>query len=347
MTSLAGDRSDGGTSARPLVADNAIFFSTAISANGKRSCATCHDPLFAWSAPSRAVSASRSGRVSPGLLSAHGAKFLFWDGRATSLESVVMEVIENENELDGSRLLAAKAALQPGHDISACAPSSRALRVYLDGIPDKRLGASSLFSYYRYLPNQDRKEIDRSFFCVAHVLANFVRAIPDIDTQLGRTNKGQTLTLAAFRGRELFTGKAKCITCHNGPDLTDNQFHNVGIPDIGRSDSSDAGRYDAAQRFQKNPYNTLASDFGAAQSLPIFRINDEMWGAFKTPALRGVSRKVYFMHNGIFSSLDEVVDYYNTLDRAAFPPHHYNGLLTPLQLTKEEIDDLIAFLKTL
>ena len=122
------------------------------------------------------------------------------------------------------------------------------------------------------------------------------------------------LTPAAQHGFQLFNGKAGCSACHTGWTFTDNKFHDIGLPteDIGR------GKFEPAN---------LQAQF-----------------AFKTPGLRNLIYRAPFGHHGQFADLQAIVDFYMTggLDRPSKSP-----LMKPLTLDQTEVQDLIAFLKSL
>ena len=67
-------------------------------------------------------------------------------------------------------------------------------------------------------------------------------------------------------------------------------------------------------------------------------------GRFKTPSLRGVGLTAPYMHDGSLKTLEDVVEFYN---RGGTRNPHVDAALQPLDLTKEELADLVAFLKTL
>jgi cytochrome c peroxidase len=117
------------------------------------------------------------------------------------------------------------------------------------------------------------------------------------------------LTAAELRGEEVFVGKGGCIACHGGPQFTDNQIHNTAVPQV---DVPELGR---------------GNDPGSA-AIP---------GGFNTPQLRDLRNTAPYMHNGVFDTLEKVVDFYDA-----------NPLTGgPLRLTPGEKADLVAYLKTL
>lgn len=133
-----------------------------------------------------------------------------------------------------------------------------------------------------------------------------------------------------LRGLHLFRTKAGCANCHNGPLFTDQKFHNVGLSFYGRR-LQDLGRYE----FTQAP--------------------DDV-GAFRTPSLRNVSRTGPWMHNGGFPFLRGIVNFYSAGGVRNKPRPDQVGdplfpatspILQRLDLSREERDDLVAFLETL
>ncbi|MEZ4285861.1 MAG: c-type cytochrome [Nitrospira sp.] len=123
---------------------------------------------------------------------------------------------------------------------------------------------------------------------------------------------------SAVRGMGLFKGKARCVLCHNGPNFTDNQFHNLGVPQAGPM-KEDLGRFYVTRQEQDK-------------------------GAFKTPTLRSITETAPYMHDGVFKTLEEVVDF---LDQGGGSNPHLSPMVKPLGLTQEDKADLVAFLKAL
>ncbi|HWW41878.1 cytochrome-c peroxidase [Pedobacter sp.] len=126
---------------------------------------------------------------------------------------------------------------------------------------------------------------------------------------------------AAIRGRMLFIGKANCNTCHSGEDFTADRFKSIGL--FNGKELNDAGRYEVTK-------------------------NAEHIGEFKIPGLRNVGVTAPYMHNGMFKTLKEVINYYNAPDDVVKNGKNRDlALSKPLGLTKDEINDLEAFLLSL
>lgn len=155
---------------------------------------------------------------------------------------------------------------------------------------------------------------------IAKAIASFERTIVSTNTPFDRWRSGdkRAVSEAAKRGFELFRGKGKCSACHQGYNFTDDGFHNIGLQTPSGM-SPDEGRY--AQRKVKS-----------------------MQGAFKTPTLREVAWTAPYMHNGIYRTLEQVVDHYN---RGGDVKDNLDPTIFPLNLTAPEKADLIEFMKSL
>ena len=193
--------------------------------------------------------------------------------------------------------------------------------------------------------------IEQVFNAFSESVAAFVRTI-----QTGKTKveSGQKLTDSEARGMALFNGKASCVTCHQGRDFTDNQFHNIGLvatapyslesmPDLGRAFG--VGVYRNNTSSSKAICATLKNQACAeAKYLNVFAI--EPTGAFKTPSLRNVARTAPYMHDGSLATLDDVLTFYNRLPLRASVGQR-TGILRSLGFSAGELADLKAFLGAL
>ena len=151
---------------------------------------------------------------------------------------------------------------------------------------------------------------------MAKAIATFERTVvsgiaPFDEWVAGRED---ALSDAAKRGFALFNGKARCALCHSGWSFTDGTFHDIGVP------SADRGR-------------------GV-----ILHHVERMQHAFKTPTLRNVDHRAPYMHDGSVQSLEAVVRFYN--DGFVRRPS-LSREIKALGLTPAEIDDVVAFMRTL
>lgn len=159
---------------------------------------------------------------------------------------------------------------------------------------------------------------------LAAVLAAFVRTLETSDTPFDRWMKGKPNPMgeSAVRGREVFMKKGKCFDCHFSPDFTGDEFRNAGLF-TGRRTFKDRGRFDITHD---------SSDLGK----------------FKVPGLRNVALTAPYMHNGMFTTLEEVIDYYDQPNQTVPDAFNRDTLLNePLSLTPVEKADLKSFLEAL
>jgi cytochrome c peroxidase len=122
---------------------------------------------------------------------------------------------------------------------------------------------------------------------IAEAIAAYERTIISTNSAFDQYVLGDKTAMneEAQRGMALFKGKARCILCHNDSNFTDNQFHNLGVPQVGPM-KEDLGRYYVTRR-------------------------PEDKGAFKTPTLRSIVETAPYMHDGVFKTLEEVVDFFD------------------------------------
>lgn len=151
---------------------------------------------------------------------------------------------------------------------------------------------------------------------IAKAIAAFERTITSNNAPFDRYINGDkdAISQSAKRGFELFKDKANCAACHQGHNFVDDGFHNIGLPD-----TDDPGRYN------------------------IVKVNI-LKGAFKTPTLRNVELTAPYMHNGVYNTLEEVVEHYNKGGAVA---DNLDPNMKPLHLNDQEKRDLVAFMKTL
>jgi cytochrome c peroxidase len=151
---------------------------------------------------------------------------------------------------------------------------------------------------------------------VASALASFERTVISSDAPFDRWVKGDDHAISpeALRGFVLFNGKANCVVCHSSWRMSDDGFHDIGLHD------TDRGR--------------------AAIAPGIVQLEQ----AFKTPTLRNINQRAPYMHDGSMRTLAAVIDHYNSGFESR-PSLDTN--IHPLGLTKQDKEDLLAFLDTL
>jgi cytochrome c peroxidase len=264
-----------------------LFFETRLSLDRSLSCASCHDPAKGFT-DGKALATGFAGkelkRHSPTILNSAFNTLQFWDGRSHSLEDQALGPITNPDEMN---MVNGQLAVE-------------------------RLGK---IAQYREMFQKVYGQ-SPTLNGIAKAISAFERTLITPDSPFDKYMKGDKNALrpAEKRGLLLFISKASCSQCHNGANLTDNEFHNLG-----QNRSDDLGR---------------------------FRISGEEKdkASFKTPTLRNVALTAPYLHDGSFKTLEEVVDYYN---RGGGDSPNKSNLINKLFLTNQEKRDLVAFLKSL
>lgn len=267
-----------------------LYFDGRLSKNNAISCAFCHNPGTGFADPrqtSIGVGGGVGGRQSPTVYNTGLNHVQFWDGRARSLE---------------------EQAIGPIHNPVEMAETHEHVVAKLGKIKGYQQQFKAVFG------------TDVNLQGIAEAIAAYERTVLSTNSAFDKYVLGDQKAMdeAAVRGMALFKGKARCILCHNGPNFTDNQFHNLGVPQVGPM-KEDLGRF-VVSRAEKDR------------------------GAFKTPTLRSITETAPYMHDGAFKTLEEVVDF---LDQGGGSNPNLSPLVQPLNLTAEEKSDLVAFLKAL
>ncbi len=333
-----------------------LFFDTRLSANGAISCASCHQPArqFQDGLPVGKGMSLGNRRTMPIEGAAH-FPFLFWDGRKDSLWSQALGPLENPAEHGADRTMVVRLTLAAYKEeyeaLFGPAPD-------LNGAPDHAMpnGEADLVLAWRAMSPKLRQDIDRAYANIGKSIAAFERTLGPKPTRFdafadalgqGKSDVAQSILTPTERaGLKLFVGKANCVSCHNGPLLTDNAFHNLGLP--GATPASDAGRSAAVVTLKADPFNCLGefSDAGPGDcsELRFTETNSpDLVGGFRSPSLRGVALRAPYMHAGQLATLRDVLAHYSKAPTASFGTSE----LKPLGLTQEEVAAIESFLKTL
>ena len=159
-------------------------------------------------------------------------------------------------------------------------------------------------------------------------------------------------------------GKGNCSLCHFGPNFSNGEFHEIGIPIVKKSGGIDWGRYQGIKMLQASRFNLEGSySDDARRSTAVgsrhVALGPQNYEQFKIPSLRNVAATAPYMHNGHLATLREVVRHYSEIDLALMHQVHLydndgvpqtlpvDQILKPLKLSTQEIDDVVAFLHTL
>ena len=155
----------------------------------------------------------------------------------------------------------------------------------------------------------------------------------------------------AQRGAALFVGRGKCNVCHTGAGFTNGEFADAGMPYFIETGRVDPGRHGGISKLMESPY-TLAGGFnddslrvGSWARRHVAELHTN-FGAFKVPSLRNLVRTAPYMHDGSLITLEDVVHHYSEINPDRL---HTDGvrILEPFNFTSGEVEDLVAFLRTL
>jgi len=286
-----------------------LFFDRRLSGDGTMSCATCHMPDLAFTDGqeiSLSYPTTRNWRNSPSLLNIAFYKNLFYDGRATSLEDQALFPVMSSFEMN----------------------------LNLDYMEEKLRVVPEYVSEFKIVFGGD---VTRER--VAMALASFQRTLVSKNAPIDRYLKGDETALSseAKKGLAIFTGKGGCVECHYGGIMSDDKFHALGVPENPehlRDERITATRRFVAKVYKYEDYRNLNEDPGRY----LITKDAKDWKAFRTPTLREVAKTAPYMHNGIFGTLDETIDFFDCGGGKG------NKALKPLKLTAEEKKGLKAFL---
>ena len=314
---------------------NKLFHDVRFSGDGTISCSTCHANEKAFTDGPRKTSRGIRGqfgtRNAPTVINAAYFHTLFWDGRASSLE----DQSQNPplNPVEGG-LTSFEPFLKVVREDPAYAEAfQKVFNASGAGITIEHV-KKAIASYERTLISGD-SPFDRWYFQHDAV------AIND----------------AAKRGFEVYVGQGRCVSCHvieqDQALFTDNRFHNIGVGII--KIQADTPRLVAeflkAKAAGASVDKTVLSD-PKTSDLGRFAVTthfDEI-GAFKTSTLRNIAVTGPYMHDGSLKTLKDVVKHYNDGGKSAGDPSinpYLSGGIRPLNLSEQQMDDLVAFMETL
>ena len=290
-----------------------LFFDPILSGNNQRSCASCHKPEQAFTdGLPKSVAFGFEGttkRNAPTIINAGLQPTSSYDLKTLFLEDRVTAVIHSELELQ---------ATLP-ETIEKIKNSEEYLALF-----NEAFGQA-----------EDDKALARH---LQIAISEYVRSLNGVNSEFDQYLRGEKdeIDEAAHRGFNLFMGKALCGTCHfmplyNGvvpPEYGDHEAEIIGVPE--KPDTLNA---------------TIDPDTGKY----ILYQYDLHRFSFKTPTVRNAALTAPYMHNGVYETLLQVVDFYNRgggagigidLEYQTLPPDHLN-------LTSSEMADLVAFMESL
>jgi cytochrome c peroxidase len=264
-----------------------LFFDPRLSGSGNISCGTCHNPSLGWQdglAKGVGAKGGQLGRRTPTILNSAWSEPLFWDGRAATLEAQAKGPLASAAEMNMPHAeVVAEISSIPGY-VKAFSTAYPGEAITIDAV------AKAIAAYER---------------TVVSAPAPFDRWVAGDDKAVSESVK---------RGFVVFNGKAQCASCHSGWRLTDDGFHDIGLPD---------------------------ADLGRGKLMPSLTI---LQHAFKTPTLRNIAERAPYMHDGSLPTLEAVIDHY---DHGFVARPSLSSQIKPLTLSQQEREDMLAFLRAL
>jgi len=346
----------------------AIFFDQGLSSTGTVSCATCHRPERAFTDGLKvAVGVGLDDRNTPSLIGAQFNRWWFWDGRRDSQWSQALGPLETSNEHNFTRVAVmrriAAVHAERYQDTFGSLPDLTLFEQIDDSATPR--GDESARAEWAKIPAKQQKQVTQVLVHVGFALEAYQRLLlptkAPIDEYVakrkaGDLTGGRLLSPNAVRGLNLFVGKAKCVLCHSGPLMTDDSFHNLALPSTlgfrackGEACGPESGRAFGAREVLKSEFRCGGPNSQQKECRKLRHLNpdyEDFIGAFKTPSLREVSKTAPYMHSGEFNTLEEVLNFYNTMP-GTVQLGHRELFLKPLHLKPAELADLKSFLETL
>ncbi|HWQ14833.1 MAG TPA: cytochrome c peroxidase [Roseiflexaceae bacterium] len=349
-----------GDDARAAALGQRLFFDTRLSVNGQVACATCHLPAQQFQdGTALGQGVGTTNRRTMPIAGTAYSPWLFWDGRKDSQWAQALGPLESPVEHGGSRGQYAHVIAQHYR------AEYEAIFGPLPDLSDPRrfppaagpVADPAARSAWEAMTPEDRETVTRIYANIGKAIAAYERLIMPgrtrFDDYVDAVVRGDTaamqraLTPDEVAGLRLFVGKAQCINCHNGPLLTNNDFHNTGVP-AAAGLPEDTGRALGLQQAQADEFNCL-SPYSDAEPADCGELRfakadpHEQMRQFKPPSLRGVAERAPYMHAGQIPTLRAVLEHYN---RAPAAPAGHSEL-RPLGLTDQELAQLEAFLRAL
>ena len=338
-----------------------LFFDPRLSDNGEFACSSCHQPDRRFS-DGRLTGAAlgESKRNTPSIVGTAYSPWLYWDGRKDSQWSQALSPLEDPIEQGGNRMALARL-------IAGDTEYRRAYTALFGTLPDLSdagrfpaeaapVPGTPFESAWNSMNPADRESVTRVFVNIGKAIAAYERLLMPGPSRFDRyveaivhrdaSQAGTILSADEATGLRLFMGKARCIECHNGPLLTNNEFHNTGIISV-PGKIPDRGRIDGIHMARGDPFNCLGAYSDDPEKdcaeLRFARTGAEVVGALRTPSLRNLQGTAPYSHQGQTPSLGEMMRHY---DRAPLALIGHNEA-KPLGLSRRERAQLEAFLATL
>lgn len=308
---------DNPTTPEKVALGEKLFWDGRLSGNGTMPCSACHLPDAGWgtgSPISFGYPGTQHWRNSQTILNSAYYNKLFWDGSVTSLE--------------GQAKAAAGGAVGGNGDGSM-------MEMRLRFVPDYVAEFNAVFG-------DQWPQLGHAWDAIAAYERTIVSDASKVPFDRYLAGDEAALSDEAKRGMELFNGTAGCISCHNGALASNQRYYDLGVPPA--PEFSDDPLFQITQRWElyakglpESDYRSGGNDYGLFHVTK--RPTDK--GKFRVASLRELRWTEPYMHNGIFETLADVVDFYAAGGGAD------NTALQPLQLSDTDKADLVAFLEAL
>lgn len=289
-----------------------LFYDNSISGTGTRSCASCHNPDLAFT----------DGLAKP--TDIHTPSKLLTRNVPTLLNAALQS-----NYFYDMRALTLEDQV---HDVIRN-------KHEMDGSMDaiiKYIAADKSYQLLFATAFSPKTEKEISSDQVANALASYIRSLTKLNSRFDEYMRGNEAALSTqeVKGFNLFMGKARCATCHFAP-----LFNGVTPPKYVQSESEVLGVPSSLAD------STLDQDLGYYGVLGV----DSYKYAFKIPTIRNIRKTAPYMHNGVYQTLDQVMEFYNNGGAAGLGIKLSNQTLSrdSLRLTEKEKEDIIAFMESL
>ena len=306
-----------------------LFFDRRLSINNTFSCAMCHIPEQGFSSNEMATAVGVEGRSvrrnTPTLYNVAYIQKLFHDGREENLEQQVWGPFLARNEMANPSVGYVLGKIRGFNDYDGMFEQA------FDGRP---VGMETL----------------------GMALAAYQRTLLSANSPFDRWrygNENNALDPSAIRGFNLFSGKAGCTGCHSVSNthalFTDNKLHNTGLGylnSLGSTPKPKRVTLAPGVFLDVDPEIIATVGEKPAADVGLYEVTEDpadRW-KYRTPTLRNIALTAPYMHNGQFSTLEEVIGFYN--DGGVANPLQ-SPLIRPLNLNKAEQSDLVAFLNSL
>jgi cytochrome c peroxidase len=264
-----------------------LFWDSRLSGDASTPCVACHLPSQGWGDGgeiSRGYPGTQHWRNSQTVLNAAYYTKLFWAGEVTSLEGQADAAASGNVAGNGDGMMMEERLRQ---------------------IPEYVRRFKAVFG-------TDRPLIGDAWKAISAFERTLVSKAENVPFDRFAKGDGKALGEAARRGLALFSGKAGCLQCHNGPLLSDESYHNLGVPKSPVFEEDPLRqitlRYQHVSRgVPEKVYRTADTDLGLYYTTK----QDRDRGKFRTPSLRELKYTAPYMHNGVFFTLPEVIDFYD------------------------------------